>query len=550
MIGFALPPPSPVSTPTPTVQASVVQVPVTAAATGEAYFLFIQGRRLESQGDMAGAIAVYQKAIALVPQAADVRAELAGLYAREGRAVESIAEAEAALAAEPDNREAHRILGFVRSALADNAGALAEQVSLARQAITHFEKALAGGRRDPGVELSLGRLYVRAAQHDKAVVTLQAFLNDQPGYPEGVLLLVESLDAMREYGQAIAVLEPVLRDEPDLARARMWLADLYGQIGRDDDAIIQWAELARTNPSNAAVRNRYATVLVNAGRLDEGRQVLLALTADEPRDISALYLLSQVENRAGNADAADAAARRISTLDATDPRGPLALAEARSARGDFRGAIATLEPLLAAAREQPANGVYARVALELSEALEKTGDFGRSVRVLEDARSRNDRNVDVLHALALAYVRDDKADAAERVYRALLVLRPTDDVALNGLGYLLVEHGGNVIEAIELVTRALAIEPDNPSYLDSLGWAYVRQGKPEEGRPLLARASVARPADSLVWHHLAESLFQLKQYREAMQAWDRALAGDLAGIDVADVTRKRDKARELAGGRP
>ena len=175
MIGFALPPPSPVSTPTPTVQASVVQVPVTAAATGEAYFLFIQGRRLESQGDMAGAIAVYQKAIALVPQAADVRAELAGLYAREGRAVESIAEAEAALAAEPDNREAHRILGFVRSALADNAGALAEQVSLARQAITHFEKALAGGRRDPGVELSLGRLYVRAAQHDKAVVTLRRF---------------------------------------------------------------------------------------------------------------------------------------------------------------------------------------------------------------------------------------------------------------------------------------------------------------------------------------------------------------------------------------
>ena len=65
---------------------------------------------------------------------------------------------------------------------------------------------------------------MRTGQHPKAIKTLTDFLNDQPGYPEGVLLLVESLDATGEDARASAVLEPLVRDEPDLARARSWLA--------------------------------------------------------------------------------------------------------------------------------------------------------------------------------------------------------------------------------------------------------------------------------------------------------------------------------------
>jgi hypothetical protein len=57
----------------------------------------------------------------------------------------------------------------------------------------------------------------------------------------------------------------------------------------------------------------------------------------------------------------------------------------------------------------------------------------------------------------------------------------------------------------------------------------------------------ASPNDSVALDHLAESLFLLKRYRDAVGIWDRALAGDREGIDVAEVTRKRDRARELAG---
>jgi len=548
MLWFVPPPPAPAQVQTSAAAAQTVSAPAPTAATAEAYFLFIQGRTLEGKGDVDGAIAAYRKAIALVPEAADVRAELSGLYAREGRAAESIAEAEAALKADPANREAHRILGFVQSALADNAPSREQQASLVTQAIGHFESAVAEGTRDLGVELTLGRLYVRTAQFAKAIPTLQVFLADQPGYPDAVLLLVEAFNATSQFADAVSVLEPLVRDEPDLARARTWLAEMYERVGREADAIPHWSILARTNPKNTTLRGRYATALVNSGQLEQGRQELLALTADAPTDVTAWYLLSQVETRSGHPDAAEAAARRISDLDANDPRGPLALARSHAARGDLRGAADTLDALLRALRDRPAGPIYARVAMELAEVVEKDGDRGRAVRVLEDGRSRVAGDLELNHALAAAYVRDKQFDHGERLYRELLAGSPSDATALTALGYLLADQKKDLAEAVELLQKALADDPDNPAYLDCLGWAFVQQGKADEGRDMLERATRARPADSLAWHHLGEALFQLKRYREAQVAWDRSLAGDQNGIDAGEVTRKRDRAKELAGG--
>ena len=67
--------------------------------------------------------------------------------------------------------------------------------------------------------------------------------------------------------------------------------------------------------------------------------------------------------------------------------------------------------------------------------------------------------------------------------RDLLAKDPLDANALNSLGYLLADHGQRLDEAVDLVQRALKIEPANPSFLDSLGWAYFRQGKLDLRRP-------------------------------------------------------------------
>ena len=110
---------------------ALLLVPVAAAAAGQparatasaepndpAYY-FLLARHLESVGRVDEAVKAHERAIALDPGSAELRAELAGFYARQDNAVEAVENAEAALARDASNQEANRILGTVYAAFAE-----------------------------------------------------------------------------------------------------------------------------------------------------------------------------------------------------------------------------------------------------------------------------------------------------------------------------------------------------------------------------------------------------------------------------------------------
>jgi predicted Zn-dependent protease len=517
-------------------------------ALAQAYYLFLQGRAQEDNGDVPGALATYRRVLELTPKAAEVHAELAGLYARQGKATESVAEANAALALDGANPEAHRILGFVQSALAGRAATPAEELSLKTQAIGHFELALASGVRNPSAELSLGRLYVETGSFAKGIVRLQLFLLDRPGYPDALVLLAQAFDSTGKRVEAAGVLEELVAEQPDEVQPRALLAEADERLGRWKAAAAVWGDLARMNPRNTLYRTRQAMAEVNGGEFEAGRRQLADLARQSPRDVSAWYLLAQVDARAGNAAAAEEAARTIAEIDPNDARGTIALAGARTARGDHQGAVGPLDARVKAATAQDvATGLYGRMVMGLAAALEKTGDRARAIRVLEAARLRDPDDGDTALELASAYERDKRFDDAEKAGRDIVARDPANAAALNYLGYMLADRGQKLPEAVDLIKRALAIDVDNPSFLDSLGWAYFKSSQFEAARDPLEHSATALPKNSVIQDHLAQLYFQLKRYRDAATAWDRALAGDRAGIAVADITKKRDKARELAG---
>ena len=161
---------------------------------GEAYFLFLQSRRLEDDGKVPEAIAALRRAITLVPKAAEIHAELAGVFAREGRAAESVTAAEAALALEPRNREANRTLAFVKAAVASDPAYASSAASMKAEAIRHLELSLSDSVVDLSAQLLLAKLYSQTGQHQKALSAIKNFLTEQPGYPEALLLMGESAE--------------------------------------------------------------------------------------------------------------------------------------------------------------------------------------------------------------------------------------------------------------------------------------------------------------------------------------------------------------------
>ena len=114
---------------------------------------------------------------------------------------------------------------------------------------------------------------------------------------------------------------------------------------------------------------------------------------------------------------------------------------------------------------------------------------------------------------------------------------------MNKAKLLIVEDGGPMDEAVGLIQKALVADPDNGSYLDSLGWAYFKQGKVAEARTHLVRAATLSQDNSVIQDHLGDVLIALDDGPGAIAAWERALAGDGDSIDSAAIKSKIERAR-------
>lgn len=439
-----------------------------AAAAG---YHFLVARHLEGLGKIDEAIASLRKALAIVPDSAELHAELAGLYTRQDRAVEALASAEEAIKRDPNNREANRILGSIMAVLSEQKKALRpgdDPAQYQARAIAALEKARGDGS-DLNLLLTLGRLQLRAGQHEQAIASLRRIFEEQPQFTEGAMLLAAAQEGAGRIQDAAMTLEGALEINPTNFRGLVKLTQLYEQQRRWKEAAATYERAQAANPRADLLGGR-AAALLNSGAAAEARNLLKeSLDKRSTPDPGLLYLLAESERQLKNVEGAATAARRLRELFPNDRRGVLMEAQLHEEAG----------------------------------------------RIPE----------------------------AERALRDLIAKDPLDAPALNFLGYMLADRGDRVPEAIELVQRALRLEPGNPSYLDSLGWAYLKQGKLTEADKPLTDAAAQLPENSVVQDHLGELRFRQERYADAAAAWERALAGDGDSIDRAAIEKKLRDAR-------
>src|SRR5690606_24131467 len=111
---------------------------------------------------------------------------------------------------------------------------------------------------------------------------------------------------------------------------------------------------------------------------------------------------------------------------------------------------------------------------------------------------------------------------------------------LNNLGYFLLERGERFDEALSLIQKAVESDPTNPSYLDSLGWAYFKLGRLNEAEEYLKRAIGFDPTSPTINEHLGDVMEKLGKIELARDHWQRA--AELTS-DTKDLARIRSKLR-------
>jgi tetratricopeptide (TPR) repeat protein len=105
-------------------------------------------------------------------------------------------------------------------------------------------------------------------------------------------------------------------------------------------------------------------------------------------------------------------------------------------------------------------------------------------------------------ALAYAAWSQKRYQQAVDYYEKALDLDENNTTALNGLGYVLVDTDIDLLRGLRCCRRAVDLKPQNAAYLDSLGWAYFKNGELLEARTWLRRAHEAAPQQKEIREHL------------------------------------------------
>jgi tetratricopeptide (TPR) repeat protein len=432
---------------------------------------------------------------------------LADFYEREHRWTEAAATYAKAVAHAPHSAELKtRYASALLNAGGRDAAVKARDV---------LEETVSGGSANGRVLYLLSQAQRRAGDVPGAEKTARKVIAQDAKSPWGYYALAEALEGRHQYQSVVDELTPPITEFRSRAGATAFerglllphLGFAYQELGEYDKAIAAFEEARQASPKDPAVVGYLIEAHLAARRY--GTAATLAHTAvqQNPDDLRLVRLEAQALQHSGKAEQAIALLEATAKAHPDDPSSAVALAQLYS--DENRGP--------------------------------------QAVAVLQDAQTKFPDDGSVAFELGAVYDKMKRFPEAETAFRTLLKQQPENAAAMNYLGYMLAERGERLDESVDLLKRALELEPDNGSYLDSLGWAYFKKDKLDLAADNLKRAADQQKNNSVIQDHYGEVLFKLGRYQDAIAAWNRALNGDGDSIDRGDIDRKIKTARQKIG---
>jgi tetratricopeptide (TPR) repeat protein len=329
--------------------------------------------------------------------------------------------------------------------------------------------------------------------------------------PRGYIALAEALEDQRRYQPIIDALAPAVTsfsnaNDNGLALTMILphLGFAYQELGQFDKAISTFETARKIAPNDPSVTLYLIQAQLAGKYYNNAAELAHAARTTHPDDLRLARMESLALRRGGKVDQGLAILEDIARSHNDDPEAVVALAQA-----------------YVDANRAP-----------------------QAVKLLQDAQTRLPGEATIALELGAVFDKQKKFNDAENVLRQLIAREPNNAIALNYLGYMLAERGERLGESVDYIKRALAIDPDNGSYLDSMGWAYYKDGKLDLALDNLKKAADQLTTNSVVQDHYGEILYKLGRYNDAILAWTRALAGDGDSVAKGDLDKKIRSARQ------
>jgi tetratricopeptide (TPR) repeat protein len=551
------------------------QLSAQAEARARVAALYSEALRLENKEGAAAALPAFLEIVRLDPSIVEVQLKIALHYFQTGRGPDALTHLTRAMEANPKSLEiqsatayANRLLKndpealrLARQILATDPGQLTAyrvilEIYAEQQNFTAMDgliqQALQTAHALPPFWTGLARFYAEILTKTRRLTNAEIAARLIPLYQKSIaeeptaetlVALAECEIARSNPAEARTHLEHALRLESSSVEIMIRLANVEAATGHRKKALALYEQAYERNPDFPKLRE----LLVNQYLADRQESRAVELLEEMVRRMPTRAELYQMLGRLYE---------KMSALEKTKEK---KLATLGKAEENYRRALLLdsngAEPYLLLSlvqiyREKPAEALQtlaaartrfptsARVAYVEAVAHRLAKDYSQALACFEQAETlAQNGDADLLNAVfymdwATAQDQAKRSADAEATLKKALARFPNHDGVHNMLAYLWAVQGVRLQEALALSKNSLAQEPNNPAYLDTLGWIFYKMGRPREALPLLEtaldfmRKQTGQVVDLEIQEHLGEVYQALGRRRDAATQWSQVLEKD------------------------
>ncbi len=155
-----------------------------------------------------------------------------------------------------------------------------------------------------------------------------------------------------------------------------------------------------------------------------------------------------------------------------------------------------------------------------------------AVTYLKQALTINPDDVNLLGTLGLIYDAMKKWTECDSTYMRALQIDSQNALVNNNYAYSLSERGVHLQEALKMVEIAITADPNNTSYLDTMGWVYFKLGNYTEAKSYLEKAIEIGGDRTVMLDHLGDVMFKLGDVQKAKMLWQKAYELDNTNVTI------------------
>lgn len=162
----------------------------------------------------------------------------------------------------------------------------------------------------------------------------------------------------------------------------------------------------------------------------------------------------------------------------------------------------------------------------------------QAIFYLNKALKIKPNDVNLLGTLGLIYNSQKKYTLSDSVYEGALKIDSTNALVNNNYAYSLSERSLQLERALSMVKIALKADPENSSYLDTIGWIYFKMGDYQKAKKYVEQAIEKGGESAVMLEHLGDIVYKIGQQDYAKELWEKALQMDVSNIELKQKIEK------------